>query len=189
MVQKTAGVFGRIDILVNNAGGPLNSYQTHICDLNTNDWRAVFDVNVTGMFLCSRAVAPYMIKQKSGVIINISSGMGKRGRAGMIAYSAAKFAVEGLTQSLALDLSPWNIRVNALEPGGLTATPGMLRKNPDMPPDKMLQPGVIRDVLVYLASEDSAGVTGQSLTATSWNLERREIQRLVECRSRTSTDV
>ncbi len=182
MVRETVNEFGRIDILVNNAGGPLNSYQTHICDLSLVDWQAVLDVNVTGVFLCSRAVAQYMMQQKGGVIINISSGMGKRGRAGTSAYTAAKFAVEGLTQSMALEFSPWNIRGNTLAPGGLTATPGMIAKNKDTSPDKMLQPEIIRGALIFLASEDSAGVTGQSFVAKTWNTDSKDIQRLLEQR-------
>ncbi|MFC1902735.1 SDR family NAD(P)-dependent oxidoreductase [Chloroflexota bacterium] len=180
MVQKTVDEFGRIDILVNNAGGPLNSYSTPMWDLALSDWQAVLDVNLTGTFLCSKAVLTHMMRQNSGVIINMSSGMGKRGKMGMSAYSAAKFAVEGLTQSMALETSAFNIRVNALDPGGLTATPGMIKKNLEKKPDQMLQPAIISEVAVYLASGESVGVTGQSFTATIWNLDRQQIRSLLK---------
>ncbi len=180
MVQKAIAQFGRVDILVNNAGGPLKSYRTRVLDLTLSDWQAVFDVNVFGTFLCCQAVLPHMMKQKGGVIINISSGMGQRGHAGNTAYSASKFAVEGLSQAMALEFSPWGIRVNTLSPGGLTATPGMIRQHPDLPVDRMLDPKIIRGVVVYLASDDSTGVTGQSFTATTWNLDQLEIHAVLK---------
>lgn len=117
MVQKTIDEFGKVDILVNNAGGSFGARETMICDLSLSDWRYVLDVNLTGAFLCSRAVLQHMIEQKSGVIINITAGMGQRGKGGMGALSAAKFALEGLTQAMARELVPFNIRVNALKPG------------------------------------------------------------------------
>lgn len=183
MVQKTIDALRRIDILVNNAGGSLGSYMTMICDLSVTDWSAVINTNVTGTFLCSRAVLRHMMQQKSGIIINLSSGMGTRARAGMGAYSAAKFAIEGLTQAMALETSSFNIRVNAIGPGGRTATPSMLKKRTEMPLEQMLQPRIIRELAIYLASDDSAGITGQSFRAVTWLRDKKDTQELIERRS------
>jgi len=187
MVKKTVAEFGRIDILVNNAGGPGDSFRTSLCDLDLKAWQKTLDTNVTGTFLCMRAVMPYMMERKSGVIINISSSMGKRGRAGMCAYSASKFAIEGLTQSAALEAYPFNIRINTLEPGNLTATPEMIKKHPGEDHTRWLQPDVIRKAAVYLASDESAGVTGQSLAATRYNMEAKDLKILME-RSKGEVD-
>lgn len=179
MVQKALDEFSTIDILVNNAGGPLDSYKVLLRDLSLAQWRQVLDVNLTGAFLCSRAVSRHMMERQKGVIINISSGMGRRGRAGMVAYSAAKFGVEGLTQAMALELAPFNIRVNSLAPGGPTATRGTLRHG-DIPVEALLKPEVIRGVAVFLASDDSIGVTGQALTATLWNADRKDTRLMLD---------
>ena len=179
MVQKALEEFGRIDILVNNAGGVFNTFHKLVIDLDPSDWREALDINVTGTFLCSRAVLPHMIKQRSGIILNVSSGFGRRGRPGASAYTAAKFAIEGFTQEMHLEVSPFNIRVNAFSPGGAVATPGMLKYMKYEPPDRVLDPKIIRELLIYLASDDSIGVSGQSFIATTWNADKREINSLI----------
>lgn len=179
MVQKTMDELGRVDILVNNAGGPFGTMGTLVRDLSLPNWQHVLDINITGTFLCSRAVLNYMMKQRNGNIINITSNHGIRGRAGRAAYCAAKFAQEGLTQAMALELAPFNIRVNALRPGGQTATATVVKQHPDVPPEKMLQPKIIREVAVYLASDDSAGVSGQSFDAKTWHQDQDEIRKVL----------
>ncbi len=118
MVQETLDRFGRIDILVNNAGSPVGPDRVPVVDLDEAVWDRVIDVNAKGTFLCCRAVARHMIgRGGGGKIVNLSSSAGKRGRARFAAYSASKFAVIGFTQSLAYELAPYRINVNAICPG------------------------------------------------------------------------
>jgi len=165
--------FGRLDILVNNAGfawprsGPLD---LEVAETPIEVWLKILHTNLTGTFLCSREALKIMRRRKYGSIINISSPQGKKGRALRGPYCAAKFGVEGLTQVMALENSAYNIRVNALDPGGIVATEAIKRiaRNKGM---RMLRPDVVRACAVYLASDESSGVTGRSLVAPEWNRE------------------
>ncbi|MBI2935036.1 MAG: SDR family oxidoreductase [Chloroflexi bacterium] len=170
MVERALRHFGKIDILVNNAGVGFGSHSGWgaVRDLTVKNWENVLRINLTGAFICSKLVAEAMVRQKSGVIINISSGMGKKGLATFSAYTASKFGLEGLTQVLALELAAFNIRCNTLAPGGLMATPPVLAESHTSMP-VILKPSVIREAIVWLASDEAAGINGQALTATVWN--------------------
>src|SRR5262245_32694977 len=109
-----------------------------------------------------------MRPQASGSIINISSPQGKRGKLLRGPYSAAKFGVEGLTQVLALENAPHRIRANCLDPGGIVATEAV-RNIPGNRGLRMLSPAIVRPCAVYLASDESIGITGRSLVAPAWN--------------------
>jgi len=107
MVEKTVETFGKLDIMVANAGILIAH---DITEFPLEDWKKVIDVNLTGYFLCAREAAKVMVKQKSGVIIQINSKSGKKGSFRNAAYSASKFGGTGFTQSIALDLAPHNVR-------------------------------------------------------------------------------
>jgi NAD(P)-dependent dehydrogenase (short-subunit alcohol dehydrogenase family) len=120
MVRQAIDRFGHIDILVNNAGSRPGKDRVPVYELEEEEWDLVQRVNVKGTFLCSRAVSREMINRgQGGKIIVISSSAGKRGRARFAAYCASKFALVGFTQSLAMDLAPFKINVNAICPGGV----------------------------------------------------------------------
>jgi len=114
MVKKALGEFGKIDILVNNAGVITVAPAVELVE---EEWDYIMDVNAKGVWLCSKAVVPHMIKQKSGKIINTASIAGKKGYASLSHYCASKFACVGFTQALAMELARHNITVNAICPG------------------------------------------------------------------------
>jgi NAD(P)-dependent dehydrogenase (short-subunit alcohol dehydrogenase family) len=165
--------FGKLDILVNNAGfawprtGPID---LEVAETPLAVWHKVLEANLTGTFLCSREALRIMRAQGFGAIINISSPQGKQGKPLRGPYSAAKFGVEGLTQVVALENRARHIKINALDPGGIVATEA-IRNIPGNKEKKMLSPQVVRPCAVYLASEESAGVTGISFVATDWNTQ------------------
>lgn len=165
--------FSRLDVVVNNAGfawprgGPVH---LELADTPLEVWQKVLDTNLTGTFLCSRAALKVMRVQGGGSIINISSPQGKKGKLLRGPYSASKFGVEGLTQVLALENAAHHIRANCLDPGGIVATEA-IRNIPGNRGVRMLSPAVVRECAVYLASDDSVGVTGQSFVAPEWNRE------------------
>jgi 3alpha(or 20beta)-hydroxysteroid dehydrogenase len=131
-------------------------------------WLKVLDTNLNGTFLCSREALKVMRRQGGGSIVNISSPQGKKGKLQRGPYSAAKFGVEGLTQVLALENGAHNIRANCLDPGGIVATEA-IRNIPGNRGVRMLSPAIVRPCAVFLASDESVGVTGESLIAPEWN--------------------
>lgn len=178
MVEKTMQKLGRIDILVNNAGV---SSMAAMVELEEKDWDFNMDINAKGQFLCSRAVAKHMIKQKSGRIINNASLAAKRGARFLAHYSASKFAVLGLTYTMAIELAPYNITVNAVCPGIVETD--MIRREwkwegdiRGMTPDevrnevlgeillgRLCQPEDVAGAVAFLASKDADYLTGQSI--------------------------
>jgi 3-oxoacyl-[acyl-carrier protein] reductase len=114
LVERTMAEWGRIDVLVNNAG---ITRDTLLLRMKPEDWQAVIDLNLTGVFLCTRAVSKIMLKQKSGRIVNITSVAGQMGNPGQANYSAAKAGVIGFTKTVAKELSSRGITVNAVAPG------------------------------------------------------------------------
>jgi len=174
LLSRTIEKFKRLDVLVNNAGfawprgGPVN---LELAETPLDIWLKILDTNLNGTFLCSREALKIMRPQGRGSIINISSPQGKKGKLLRGPYCAAKFGVEGLTQVLALENAAYNIKVNCLDPGGIVATEA-IRKIPGNRGMQMLSPEIVRACAVYLASDESLGITGQSFVATDWNKER-----------------
>lgn len=156
--------YGQIDILVNNAG---ISARDSFYDYAESEFDKIMDLNVKALFCCSRVVAPYMKKQGSGCILNTSSMVGTYGQPAGVGYPASKFAVNGLTKSLARELGPDGIRVNAVAPG-VTRT-DMLASLPEetiqkvaepIPLGRVGEPEEIANVFLFLASELASYVTG-----------------------------
>ena len=118
MMKRAEQEFGQIDILINNAAYARGPDRVPIVDLEPDIFQKVIDVKVLGTYLCSRAVAKYLINRgQGGKIVNVSSSEGKSGSANTVAYAAANFAVVGMTQSLAKELGPFGINVNCVCPG------------------------------------------------------------------------
>ena len=114
LVDVSVKRFGRIDVLVNNAG---IVYFKSIMDTTEEEWDKTIDTNLKGVFLFTKEVLPYMIENKSGVIINVSSGAGKYGFPNLSAYCASKFGVIGLTESVAKEVTDYNVKIMAICPG------------------------------------------------------------------------
>ena len=156
---------GRLDVLVNNAGITRDGL---LMRMKTSDWQAVIDLNLTGVFLCSRAVARPMLKQKSGRIINITSVVGLMGNAGQANYAAAKAGVVGLTRSTAKELASRGITVNAVAPGFIATD---MTKDLDaegilaaIPLGQFGTPEQVAGTVRFLAADPAAAyITGQVL--------------------------
>ena len=188
MVEETVTHFGKIDILVNNAGTIAGKDRVPVVDLAEEDWDRVQRVNVKGVFLCSQAVARHLITQGTGgKIINMSSVTGKRGSARFAAYSASKFAVIGFTQSLACELAPYQINVNAICPGlvdterfghlasvlmpeNLSADEQLAeyarRSEAAVPIGRLAEGEDVAKMAAFLASDEAAYLSGVSLTVS-----------------------
>lgn len=154
--------FGRLHVLVNNASllGP----RVPIQEYPEEEWEAVIAVNLNGPFFVAKACLPLMTAAGEGSIINVSSGVGRIGKPRWGAYAASKFGLEGFTQVLAGELKSLQIRVNAVNPGG-TRTAMRAAAYPEEDPLTLPTPDQITPVFVYLASDASRDVTGQSLEA------------------------
>jgi NAD(P)-dependent dehydrogenase (short-subunit alcohol dehydrogenase family) len=168
LIDQTFELFGRLDVAVNSAGtegkpGP-------ITEQTVDGYRAVFDSNVLGVLLSLKHELRVMLPQKHGSIVNISSTYGRRGGVGASVYSASKHAVEGLTQSAALEAAPAGVRVNAVAPGPidtdmLSRFTGTAERKAGlatgMPLQRLGKPQEIAQAIVFLASDKAAFITGQ----------------------------
>jgi 3-oxoacyl-[acyl-carrier protein] reductase len=164
LIEQTQEKFGRIDILVNNAG---ITRDTLLLRMKPEDWQAVIDLNLTGVFLCTRAVSKIMLKQRSGRIINIASVAGQMGNPGQANYSAAKAGVIGFTKTVAKELASRGVTVNAVAPGfietdmtsNLTNTEEVLKL---IPLGRYGKPEEIAGMVRFLAADSAAAyITGQ----------------------------
>jgi NAD(P)-dependent dehydrogenase (short-subunit alcohol dehydrogenase family) len=169
LFRKTIEKFGRVDVLVNNAG--ICEFKPFI-DLTEEEWDRTLNINLKGYFLCAQAAAKEMAKQKSGVIVNIASvAMGQVGVGflNIVHYCASKGGIAAMTEAMALELAPYNIRVNAIAPG-MIETPMLdpIKQDPKamegilarVPLNRMGKPEEIADLVVFLASDKSSYITG-----------------------------
>jgi SDR family mycofactocin-dependent oxidoreductase len=182
-VDSTVAQFGRIDILFNNAG---------ICayglahELEEEAWDTMLDINLKGAWLVARRVIPVMMRQRAGVIINNSSIAGLRGMGRLSHYAASKWGLTGLTKSWAIELAPYNIRVNSLHPtgvntpmnDGLAALEGLTpqeiaeRSAGNLLPVPWIEPEDVANAVLYLASDRARFVTGAPLIIDAGLLSR-----------------
>jgi len=183
MVEHTVDMFGRVDILVANAGivfsGPVSEF-------NAARWRKVIEVNLVGYFLCAKHVAPLMAEQRSGVIIQINSKSGKKGSYKNSAYAASKFGGIGFTQSFALEMAEFGVRVNSVCPGNLLDSPLWVdslyeqyaqrlgisveevrqRYVDQVPMKRGCTYQDVTNVVTFLASDQASYMTGQAINVT-----------------------
>ena len=162
VVKKTIDNFGKIDILVNNAA--VNLPKIDLVDIEPDDWRRVVDVNLTGTYLCTRAVIPHMRNRRGGRIINISSIGGRRGGRGRGPYRVTKAGMINLTETLASELRDHGINVNCICPGGVDTEMMKMLTGVEKPLD-LMQPVEIARLALFLANDESSAITGTSIDA------------------------
>lgn len=162
LVQRTLEAFGRIDILVNNAG--IGLPLRDVVDLGLDEWSRVLRINLTGPFLCAKAVLPSMIRQRSGKIINISSLGGQVGVAGNSAYGASKAGLLLFTRCLAAEVKRYGIDVNAVCPSG-TDTQLLREMGRAEGRTNLMRPEEIANTILFLVSPESSAVTGAVIEA------------------------
>jgi 3-oxoacyl-[acyl-carrier protein] reductase len=163
LLSQTIEKFGRVDVLVNNAG---ITRDTLLLRMKPEDWQAVIDLNLTGVFLCTRAVSKVMLKQKSGRIINIASVAGQMGNPGQANYSAAKAGVIGFTKTVAKELASRGITVNAVAPGFIATDMTSELKSEEIlkyiPLGRYGEPEEVAGLVRFLAADAAAAyITGQ----------------------------
>jgi 3-oxoacyl-[acyl-carrier protein] reductase len=162
LINSTIDRFKSIDILVNNAG---IVYVKKLIDTTEDEWDKTIDINLKSSFLCTRAALPFMIKDRSGVIINVSSGAGKTGFPDLSAYCASKFGMIGLTESVSWEVANYNIRVMAICPGEVDTQmqqdvdPTYYKKNKH----NMLQPKDIAEKIAEMIFKERQYHNGQSI--------------------------
>jgi NAD(P)-dependent dehydrogenase (short-subunit alcohol dehydrogenase family) len=183
LAQQALGHFGRIDVLVNNSG--IGGPTAPLWEITLADWQETFAVNVTGVYLCCRAFLPAMIEQRSGCIVIIGSMTGKRPLFGRTPYAASKMALVGLARTLAWEVGSYGIRVNVISPGpvegeriawvirkqaeakGISIDEARRELTSSSPLGRLIPPGDIAEVAVFLASDKAVSITGEDLNVSA----------------------
>ncbi|XTZ11104.1 MAG: 3-oxoacyl-[acyl-carrier-protein] reductase [cyanobacterium endosymbiont of Rhopalodia yunnanensis] len=163
LIETTLNQFGRIDVLVNNAG---ITHDTLLIRMKLEQWQKVIDLNLTGVFLCTKAVTKLMLKQKRGRIVNIVSVSGQIGNPGQANYSAAKAGVIGLTKTVAKELASRGVTINAVAPGFITTDMTKDIKSQEIikfiPLGRYGMPEEVAGMVRFLATDPAASyITGQ----------------------------
>ncbi len=183
MVEFTVDNYGKVDILVNNAAA-IGNINTPISNMNLDEWQRAMATNINGTMLCSKEVLKIMIPRKSGNIINISSVAGIFGLVNESPYAVSKCGILGLTTTTALEVGPFNIRVNAISPGATLTDEfsEVIRRTAEKQGvpfeqvvskiasynslNRMVKPSEIGSCVVFLASDESSAITGQNLVVS-----------------------
>lgn len=167
MIKQTVDAFGRVDILVNNAG---ITRDTLLMRMKEEDWDAVINTNLKGIFNCTKSVSRIMMKQRSGRIINMTSVVGIMGNAGQANYAAAKAGVIGFTKSMAKELASRGITVNAIAPGFISTDMTAVltdqvkhELSTQIPLGRLGTPEDVAGAVVFLASGAANYITGQTI--------------------------
>jgi NAD(P)-dependent dehydrogenase (short-subunit alcohol dehydrogenase family) len=183
LVDAVMAAHGRIDVLVNNSGvgGPSG----RLWEIEPDEWKSTFEVNVFGVYLATRAVLPVMVDQRSGSVVVVGSITGKRPLFGRSSYATTKSAVVGLTRTLAAEAGPEGVRVNMVSPGfvagprldwvieaqaearGITAGEVRAEFEAESPMGRLTEPEDVARAVMFLASDDAAGMTGVDLNVNS----------------------
>jgi NAD(P)-dependent dehydrogenase (short-subunit alcohol dehydrogenase family) len=165
MIDATLAKFGALDVLVNNAG--LIDTTRHFLEGDEAWWDRIQSVNLKGTFLCSHAAAQVMARQRSGVIISMSSGGATKAHRGNVAYDATKGGIEAMTRAMAVDLAPYGIRVNAVVPGFIRtydlSDEEAVERGKVVPLGRMGMPDDLAGPTVFLATDDARYMTGVCL--------------------------
>lgn len=189
-IARALDAFGRLDILVNNAAAPPRADRVPVVQLSEEAWDIVLDTNLKGSFLCAKAAATVMLGQKiHGRIINIASDRAKIGTANLAAYCSSKFGLVGFTQSLAMELAPAGITVNAICPGGVDSERlDYLGRREDgsydeakrvervkqlsaaVPLGRLTMPEDVAEVAAFLASDAADYITGQAINVSGGSI-------------------
>ena len=165
MAQAVMEAYGRIDVLVNNAGVQVN---VGLLDLQTRHWDLTMRVNLRGPFLCCKHIAPMMVEQRSGNILNITSSAGENVRPQGISYAVTKAGLNIMTRGLAQELEEHNIAVNALNPGPVKTEGAVLVRPPDFDWTNWDPPEVVGVAAAWLARQTAQSFTGQIVDRTEF---------------------
>jgi 3-oxoacyl-[acyl-carrier protein] reductase/meso-butanediol dehydrogenase/(S,S)-butanediol dehydrogenase/diacetyl reductase len=171
LIDRVQQTFGRLDVLVNNAAYPRGNDRVPLPELDEAVWRRVLEIKLTGAFLLCKRVVPIMIGQKWGRIVNLSSVAGKRGSPNTAAYNVANFGIQGLTQSLAMEVARHGITVNAVCPGTIDTArmdvlgraEGWQRQLERIPMGRAASDEEVAGLIAFLCSPAAAFMTGQSV--------------------------